>query len=272
MFPQLDEKLAKETQLSIGTSGESHEKSRVSRPTYYAIGLITSVVLLTLAPHLVVTYKTIRRHYGHTEFNTSYEDSDEHQVDERCTYENYFSRTDYQLLNPQERYTLEYDKVACWQNEGVWIAQLSPVELAHLGIDRFHDTPKSAPFKQTEEDLFCSRLRTLGASFWSLPTRWPLWCEDLAYCADSIIEYKYEIGFPSNGGVWVGNTHEMSVKDLFLWAKMDAALTMDERCGVIRSLGGKFCESLEACDKTKDFLRTTTELLEEIDSRQVGEW
>jgi hypothetical protein len=132
MFPQLGEKLAAEIHLSISISGESDKKSRVSRRGYCTIGHATCVILLA-------TYRTIR-YFNDTAIIRCYGNSYEHQREPDCTYENYLSRTDCQLLDPKEHYTLKQEKVACWQNEGVWVADLIPVELAHLGINRSRDT------------------------------------------------------------------------------------------------------------------------------------
>lgn len=42
-----------------------------------------------------------------------------------------------------KRYSLTYGYVACWQNDGIWIGRLTPVELSSLGINRFQDTERS---------------------------------------------------------------------------------------------------------------------------------
>ncbi|KAJ2977949.1 hypothetical protein NUW58_g7651 [Xylaria curta] len=42
-------------------------------------------------------------------------------------------------FEPLKRYSLHYGKVACWQDGGVWIKELTPVEMSSLAIDRFQD-------------------------------------------------------------------------------------------------------------------------------------
>lgn len=79
---------------------------------------------------------------------------------------------------PTKRYDLEFDRVAFWQDNGVWIAKLSSIEMEALGVD--HSREANRALDQAEEDAFCGRLRMYGASFWTLPPKWPmtlLWCE-----------------------------------------------------------------------------------------------
>ncbi|KAH8879533.1 hypothetical protein GQ53DRAFT_589654, partial [Thozetella sp. PMI_491] len=146
------------------------------------------------------------------------------------------------------RYSLSYNQVACWQNNGIWIKHLTPVELAALGVDRFKDTGRAAT--QADEDAFCAQLRAYGASFWELPPQWPKhvnWCTPLYACVDPTKMVSLEVGFPANGGVWMLNTSQG-------WEGLPPkrfglrnALTMDERCRVIEDLGGHFCEDIGAC-------------------------
>ncbi|KAH9215380.1 hypothetical protein DL95DRAFT_388688 [Leptodontidium sp. 2 PMI_412] len=147
-------------------------------------------------------------------------------------------------FEPLKRYSLAYGRAACWQENGVWIKKLTPVEMSSLGIDRFQDTDR------VDDEEFCTRLRMYGASFWELPPRWPenvVWCENLDACVKPTKEVGLEVGFPTSGGVWVLDTgrgsDEMFPKSLGL----QNALTMDERCKVIESLGGRFCEDVERC-------------------------
>ncbi|KAH7409710.1 hypothetical protein BKA64DRAFT_405561 [Cadophora sp. MPI-SDFR-AT-0126] len=49
---------------------------------------------------------------------------------------------------------------------GIIIAErVHPVELAYIGLDRFHSTPRSS--NTTEEDLFCTQLRRIGGKWWN---------------------------------------------------------------------------------------------------------
>jgi hypothetical protein len=145
-------------------------------------------------------------------------------------------------FEPLKRYSLAYGRAACWQDNGVWIKRLTPVEMSALGIDRFQDT------ERVDDDEFCTRLRMYGASFWELPPQWPenvVWCENLDPCIDPTKKVSLEVGFPTSGGVWVLDTGRGL--DFPKSLGLQNALTMDERCKVIESLGGGFCEDVERC-------------------------
>ena len=133
------------------------------------------------------------------------------------------------------------------------------MELSFLGLDRFHDTERSDD--QAEEDAFCARLRTMGASFWSLPPRWPdhvNWCEDLDFCVQPDHKVQLSLGFTDSGGVWVLDTSVGRDERYPQSLGLNNALTMEERCIVLKDLGAKFCESMAACPET-------AALLEDID-------
>ena len=151
-------------------------------------------------------------------------------------------------FEPLKRYSLHYGKVACWQDGGVWIKELTPVEMSSLDIDRFQDTPRA--LEHADEDAFCTRLRMYGASFWQLPPQWPEhvnWCEAVDDCVKPTKKVNLEVGFPESGGVWLLDTSQgwdgLYPQSLGL----RNALTMDERCEVIKDLGGRFCEDIQVC-------------------------
>jgi hypothetical protein len=160
-------------------------------------------------------------------------------------------------FEPLRRYSLGYGKVACWQDDGVWIKELTAVEMSSLAVDRFQDTTR-AP-EQADEDAFCTRLRMHGASFWELPPRWPEhvnWCEAVDHCVKPTRKVSFEVGFPASGGVWVLDTSQgwdaLYPKSLGL----RNALTMDERCEVIKNLGGRFCKDIRVCPEMAALLGT----------------
>lgn len=171
-----------------------------------------------------------------------------------------YTYEDYELQPPKpiKRYDLEYDKVACWQDDGVWIKRLSPVEMAFLGVDRFEDTERAA--SQTDESEFCARLGLHGASFWTLPIKWPelhIWCSTIE-CVEPVKKVSFEAGFPTGGGVWLLNTTSDNVDVEIIRFENNVALknalTMDERCNVIKSLGGIFCQDIRACTTLDNLL------------------
>lgn len=62
--------------------------------------------------------------------------------------------------------SLYYNEVRCWLIMGgiVVADRVSGVELAHIGLDRFHITPRS--WNQSEEDDFCMQLQ-IGGKRWT---------------------------------------------------------------------------------------------------------
>ncbi|KAI0197509.1 hypothetical protein F4808DRAFT_463715 [Astrocystis sublimbata] len=161
-----------------------------------------------------------------------------------------------QPFEPLMRYSLGYGKAACWQNGGVWIKDLTPVELSALGINRFEDTPRA--LEQADEDAFCKRLRMYGASFWQLPPQWSegtLWCPAIDYCAQPTKNMRLSVGFPTSGGVWTLNMdHDLEALYYPQIRGLQNALTMDERCEVIKDLGGRFCEDIQTCPEMAPLL------------------
>jgi hypothetical protein len=151
-------------------------------------------------------------------------------------------------FEPLKRYSLSYGGVACWQNNGVWIKYLSPVEMSYLGVDRFKDSDRA--LEQADEDAFCTRLRMHGASFWELPPRWPEnvnWCEDIDACVPPTKEVGFAACYPASGGVWVLDTRHCWEGLPRKTAGLRNALTMDERCEVIKNSGGRFCQDILLC-------------------------
>lgn len=161
-------------------------------------------------------------------------------------------------FDPLKRYSLEYGKVACWQEGGVWIKELTPVEMSSLCVDRFQDSDRSP--NQSDEDDFCAQLRAFGASFWQLPPRWPEhvnWCETIDACVEPTMKVNFEVGYPTTGGIWILDTSQGWDRLYPRSLGLRNALTMDERSEVIKSLGGRFCEDIQACpDLTQHFENT----------------
>ncbi|KAH6671500.1 hypothetical protein F5X68DRAFT_215050 [Plectosphaerella plurivora] len=119
-----------------------------------------------------------------------------------------------------------------------------------LGVNRFQDTDRAPEHLQADEDAFCARLRTLGASFWELPPVFQenvISCWSIESCADPVKMVSVEVGFPTNGsGVWVLNTGNEGW-DWPRTVSLRNALRMDERCELLKEFGGTFCEDPTMC-------------------------
>lgn len=147
---------------------------------------------------------------------------------------------------PTKRYELAFDRVSCWQDDGVWMAKLSPVEMQLLGVNRFGDSERD--LDQASEDSFCARLRMHGAHFWTLPPKWPymfLWCESVECVEPTRRAASFDVGFPASGGVWVLNATDR--RDHPERTALRNALTMEERCDALSELGAVFCDDERAC-------------------------
>ncbi|KAF4952551.1 hypothetical protein FGADI_6622 [Fusarium gaditjirri] len=131
--------------------------------------------------------------------------------------------------------------VTGWPKRGGYYTHLCSVaELEFLGLDRFKPVNRSGD--PDEEEAHCARMRQLGAK----------WFQDL----DGEIEnqWKHDLpdsprlyaGWPAGGGVWVLYTTFSQTKRKGL-GRIGNALTMEERCKLIKELGGTFYAKPKDC-------------------------
>lgn len=235
------------TVINPDTQPRKQSSSRLTTVTTISITLLVFLIFAMLFAMLYAMFFASRPVFDPYQ---SLEDSSATQVSDSDSDED-----PYPPFFPIKRYSLEYGRVACWQNEGVWIAKLGPVEMISIGLDRFHDTDRS--LDQADEDAFCARLRTYGASFWKLPPRWPEnvnWCETLDSCVEPDKNVQLELGFTENGGVWMLDTSQGWDKYWPQSLGLHNAVTMEERCTVLKDLGATYCESMQACPETAALL------------------
>jgi hypothetical protein len=118
------------------------------------------------------------------------------------------------------------------------------VELLHLNLDRFKEANRSPD--PADEDEFCKRLRNLGAVWW------PSEGDKVAALGERYLlkeEIVVQTGWPSSGnGVWVLKYDAKKWKERFEAMLLQLALNMDERCQIIKELGGSFFEDPGACE------------------------
>lgn len=131
------------------------------------------------------------------------------------------------LLKPYKRNQLgTSNEVACWQNGGLWVTTLHPLEMRAIGLNRFQDNERS--LNKTEEDAFCALLRTYGADFYAVPPRWrgsTLWSSFPVPSAWPDIKVTLSTCFPGDGSVWVLNGKNWD-------RRLENAVTMAERCSL----------------------------------------
>ncbi|GAW21132.1 hypothetical protein ANO14919_106490 [Xylariales sp. No.14919] len=233
MASSLDVKSTKAETPALRTLDAKPSRTRISKT------LLVILTLLFLVFARFYLYRTPTSHFPPPDWD---DDSD-------------WPEEPVEPFEPLKRYSLHYGKVACWQHGGVWIKKLTPVEMSSLAIDRFQDTAR-AP-EQADEDAFCARLRMYGARFWQLPPKWPYpvtWCETIDGCVKPARDMSLDVGFPASGGVWTLNTSQRWDGLYPQSLGLQNTLTMDERCEVIKDLGGRFCEDIQACPEMAPLL------------------
>ncbi|KAI0114636.1 hypothetical protein F4776DRAFT_324513 [Hypoxylon sp. NC0597] len=119
---------------------------------------------------------------------------------------------------------------------GVYVLHCTPVELDFLGLDRFHIAMRS--LDQEEEDAHCNNMRRLGATWWASEAAY----RQKAMDPDKSGDLVTFVGWPPGGGVWVlRTTHdEASARGA---GRINNCYTMEERCRLIRQMGGVFYEN-----------------------------
>ena len=142
--------------------------------------------------------------------------------------------------------------VRCWPSSGgVYVAgYVSGVELDFLGLSRFTVSPGSED--GAEEDAFCQRLRKIGAKWFKSEEHYFRWVEGMVP-GELDADTELLLGWPESGGVWVLKvTQSDAVRDGV--GRLKNAFTMQERCGVIEQLGGRFYGDPKDCPDTKDMV------------------
>lgn len=78
----------------------------------------------------------------------------------------------WKLLQNQQPalWLLEKTEVASSVSGIIVVEHVHCVELAYIGVDRFHHTPRSS--NATEEDEFCMKLRKIGGKWWEKSSRY----------------------------------------------------------------------------------------------------
>jgi hypothetical protein len=152
-------------------------------------------------------------------------------------------------------------RVSCWpQAGGIWIKNADLVDLNFLGISRMDDTPRQ--FNQTAENEFCEQLRAIGAEWWTLPPpfyerehlgREQFACDTLETCFKPDVQFHHLIAWAETeqAACYIPMAHvEHKGQSALNW--FHNSMDMDERCGAIMRLGGKWCRCKDECPDLKD--------------------
>ncbi|KAL2830893.1 hypothetical protein BDW59DRAFT_140927 [Aspergillus cavernicola] len=156
---------------------------------------------------------------------------------------------------PATRYNISTAQAACYPSSGgIWMASLGPLELQHLGTNRFKTTPRS-PI-QADEDAFCTKLRRFGGDWYNpAASGRDLFIADGCRELDEfmpVFSIVREIGFPRDGGVWVLATDQETGDYPDGMVTVRNALTMEERCMALEDLGAVYCDEVENCSPLGD--------------------
>ncbi|KAK3293091.1 uncharacterized protein B0H64DRAFT_403460 [Chaetomium fimeti] len=124
---------------------------------------------------------------------------------------------------------------------------VSAVELEFLGYDRFKPVlrPDPAdPDTAADEEAHCNKMRYLGADWWESEHAWSEYKRELP--PGRLGEIIFATGWPAEGGVWI------LIDDEEIGGKKHAgmlfnAYTMEERCNIIKQLGGTFYANPKDC-------------------------
>ncbi|KAI1103048.1 hypothetical protein F4804DRAFT_311372 [Jackrogersella minutella] len=119
---------------------------------------------------------------------------------------------------------------------GVYILHCTAVELDFLGLDRFHIAMRAVD--QEEEDAFCNNMRRLGATWWESEAAY----RQKAMDPDRSGEPVTFVGWPPGGGVWVLRLPHEDATTRGV-GRINNCSTMEERCRLIRQMGGTFFEN-----------------------------
>ncbi|KAK4985127.1 hypothetical protein LTR66_008275 [Elasticomyces elasticus] len=178
---------------------------------------------------------------------------------------------------------------------GIVLGYFSAVELAHLDLSRTKQANRSSD--PVEEDDLALRMLHLGAHWWP---NWRLYAHHQERILEGIL-YDFHfpphvnVGYPSSGkGVWVFKFSaderiwdEEDQRKPYLDRKPDdwdgrinMALTMNERCDVLKDFGATFYEDVEDCKDIPTTLRKGVEerrryekhLRKMEDMKYVDEW
>ncbi|KAM0302897.1 hypothetical protein HYE67_011221 [Fusarium culmorum] len=122
---------------------------------------------------------------------------------------------------------------------GYYQLKCSLAELDYLGLDRFNPTNRTGDSK--EEEVWCARLRQLGAKWY------PNIYHILAEGGDGIEIPRLYLGWPADGGgVWALQSTKFNA-NLRGLGRINNAFTMEERWQKIKEYGGTFYADPKDC-------------------------
>lgn len=235
---------------------EAQQLPRVQRTSFLTTPLIKTLVVLFSFAILIWTFQgPLSRRLS--DYTRTAEEPDlvaelpqnDQTPDIRC----YFST---------KRYDIQTGMTACYPTSGgIWLADIGPVELLYLGINRFDSTERS--WNEAEEDQFCHELRKFGGCWHNPKSPYDLWiggeCSGL-YELEPVFSIDRKVAFPAKGGVWVLGRNEETGMFPRGMAGVCNALTMEERSMALERLGAVYCDDVAECPLLDDLKKEPRDL------------
>ncbi|KAL2130369.1 hypothetical protein VTI74DRAFT_6551 [Chaetomium olivicolor] len=142
-----------------------------------------------------------------------------------------------------------------WPSKGgVYVHRASAVEIEFLGYERFkpvHRPSQTDPDGAADEESHCNKskapyptLRQLGAVWWESEDAW--FTDQRRVRSPPFTKNFLSTGWPVGGGVWVLSTTARIAAEKHAGMLLNA-YNMEERCKVIKQLGGTFYADLKDC-------------------------
>ena len=251
--------------LDLGLFRPLHSIMSSRRQTFFAIAILS--ILTSIAIQIFST-EPQKRTRPVPEANKS--EPKHTGIAQWLANPNHFSLCQLQADSPDDlehcesvqwRHRTTRDELVCWPREGgFWVTLLTVAQMEDLGGDISKNLTRSED--QDEEDTFCQRTKLLGTKITHYPS------------ADSYIVDKYGleerfkamgrtlpvrltktvlpekgICWPMTGGVWALDDKDFTTE---ISAKLKATASMEERCKVIRSNGGRYYGDSRICPQLRD--------------------
>ena len=181
-----------------------------------------------------------------------------------------------------------------WPSRGglIVLKNVTGADFDFLGLDPVHPPLQRSP-DQDEEDEFCQQLLLLGAKWFDSKSRYAfvsgvaqdeepciLALENEETPEPTTMERRWvSVGWPSEGGVWVAefDTPMYGVQEKHnlvpsTAVKVTLARTMDEKCVILKSIGGKFYQSLDIYDGAACLKAWTTKTAGEVEPLEATKY
>ncbi|KAF3385483.1 hypothetical protein F1880_001728 [Penicillium rolfsii] len=249
---------------------EGQQLPRARRAWFSSTSLIK--ILIAVLSMAILLWTIRRPLYRGFAYSFSTEDADDADLlaepSSRCPHIN---SPDSRCILPNARYNVKTGITACYPSSGgIWLANIGPVELQYLGINRFDSTERS--WNKAEEDHFCHELRTFGGSWYNPKSPDDLWvgseCRELDEF-EPVLSIDRRVAFPEKGGVLVLVIDERTGRFPLEMAGVRNSLTMEERSMMLERLGAVYCDDVPRCPILDDLNKEPRDLADDREASLI---